>query len=131
MNTTTTTYRDEFFHQCVNLMSDTWNHDMLFPGLNRANLIKEPFFEEATAGANYSEVILDGHGAVQGYLFGISNKNPLSGVGFAIRAVRLFARILYHYLSGHFGPLRAAWRRATDLPALVNSLEAQKRSSDG
>ena len=130
MNFTTTVYRGDLQSQCVDLLSDTWNFNRLFPGLRRPNVINELFFAEATADANYSELILDESGRVAGYLFGtLSNVSRGTGGGIA-RKIDLGARVFWYWVSGQLGPRMPALKRGGDLLRMVASLEADRRRND-
>ncbi len=131
MELRTTPYRDEYRRQCIDLMSDTWNHNALFPGLTRENLVNELFFHEATTGANYSRIVLDENDRVVGYLFGILKDDARGRVFRGLCTLGLIGRMLFHFLAGHLGPRRRAWKTAAGILSVVSSLERERQSSDG
>lgn len=131
MELRTIPYRDEYRRQCIDLMSDTWNHNTLFPGLTRENLVNELFFHEATVGATYSRIILDENDRVAGYLFGILKNETHGRLSRGLRTVGLIGRMVFHFLAGHLGPRRRAWRTATGLLSMMSALEGKRQDSDG
>ncbi len=130
MELRTTPYRDEYRRQCIDLMSDTWNHNALFPGLTRENLVNELFFHEATVGANYSRIVLDENDRVAGYLFGILKRDSRGRLIRGLRTLGVIVRMLFHFLAGHLGPRRRGWKTAAGLLAMMSALESHRRDSD-
>jgi GNAT superfamily N-acetyltransferase len=107
-------------------MGDTWNFNDYFPDLHRDNLVNELFFQSAIIGMNYSQVIIDDRGNVQGYLFGKLPGKASRPLRTAWENFQLGARILFHYFVGHFGKRRHARETMKKLQEVEESLNAGK-----
>lgn len=124
-------YHPRYATDCVNLMSDTWNFDPLFPGLTDPGLVNRFFFQEAISGATYSEVIVDEQDRVHGYIFGTVRSGPMDHARAALGSATLGLRALWDWALGRLGPRREAWRRMRGLLDMTARLEAHRQPEDG
>lgn len=131
MNLRTVPYHHRYYERCVDLMSDTWDFNRLFPNLRRPNLVNRFFFHEAIADANYSEVIVDDHDAVHGFIFATVAPGVLERLRGAITSLSLRIRAWWHWLTGRLGPRAEAWERIMELSEMTGELEAGRLPADG
>ncbi len=131
MNYRTVPYDKSFRNQCVQLMSDTWNFNTLFPGHTKQNIINEMFFTEATILADYSEILINDQGKVGGYIFGILDHTIPGKVFRFWKTLGYGLKIIYHFMLGHLGPRSFVWERAKELFRVIESLESKKEKTDG
>lgn len=131
MNLTTTPYEPQLYDRCLRLMGETWNFNELFPGLRAPNLINEFFFRDATRGVDYSQVIIDGEGAVHGYIFGVTGGKSAGGVARRLGSAAAAVRVLSRLAAGTLGPRRGALRTLGELARVTGLLESPRGENDG
>ena len=130
MNLHTAGYRPGLLRQCVDLMSDTWDLDGLYPGLRKKNLVNGLFFREAIMSANHSELVVDDQGRVHGYLFGFLPRSGETMVVPLFRRLGAWIWAILHFITGSFGPRLQALGRTRELLAMTGSLDALRSPDD-
>ena len=131
MNYQIVPYHRSLNQQCVELMSDTWNFNALFPDHTKTNLINRLFFTEATILADYSQVIIDQTGRVGGYLFGILDHSFPAKASRFWKTLGYGLLVIYHVLMGHVGPRKFVLKRGKELLGVMGSLDSKKTKTDG
>jgi len=124
-------YDKSYQDQCIELMSDTWNFNALFPLHTKPNIINRLFFTEATILADYSQMIIDQEGKVGGYLFGIIDHSFSAKWSRFWKTQYYIMLVFYHFLMGHLGSRTFVLQKAKELLGVIGSLESKREITDG
>lgn len=125
-------YHNKYFNQCAMLMKGTWNFHKHFVNIENNDIVYGAFLEGSLMDATYTDLILDEHENVLGYLIGNNYKKD----AFFIKGKKLLGQIkfyskhLIYLILGKYGDKKAALQQFSGMTELASRLEKDKMLFD-
>ncbi|AMO54521.1 hypothetical protein GZ77_23455 [Endozoicomonas montiporae] len=111
MNLRFTRYKQAYFEESAQLMSQTWHFNEGFENPRDESLVFKAYFEHSLLESSYTDFLVDDNDRVLGYLLASTphHDNLLQRMKVGCRYAKAMLNLSWHFAMGDFGNRQKAW----------------------